>query len=194
MHLIGLTGGIGMGKSTAQRFLHEEGIPVIDTDELAHELVRPGQPALEEIRQAFGPEYLTPAGLDRARMARLVFADGEARARLEAILHPRIRARWHEQAAAWRHQGQPVAVVVIPLLYETGSERELQSVICVACSTATQRERLAPRGWSASQIEQRIAAQLPVEQKIARANFLVWTEGSLEVHRWQLRRVLGAYL
>jgi dephospho-CoA kinase len=193
MHVIGLTGGIGMGKSTAQRLLHEAGVPVVDTDDLAHELARPGQPALEAIAREFGAEYVTPAGLDRGRMARLVFADATARARLEAILHPLIRAQWHEQVAAWRAEGRPMAVVVIPLLFETGAERELDAVICVACSSATQRQRLAPRGWSPLQTSQRIAAQLPVDQKIARANFLIWTEGSLEVHREQLGRVLRRF-
>lgn len=193
MHVIGLTGGMGMGKSTAQRFLREEGVPVIDTDETAHDLVRPGEPALAEIAREFGPDYVTAAGLDRERMARLVFGDRAARARLESILHPLIRARWHEQMALWKREARPVGVVIIPLLYETGAEREVDAVVCVACSANTQRQRLAPRGWSSLQVEQRIGAQLPVEQKIARSHFLVWTEGSLEVHRWQLQRVLQRF-
>ena len=193
MTRVGITGGVGMGKSTCGALLARQGIPVVDTDELAREVVAPGTPALEAIRAAFGPEFLTPEGaLDRGRMARRVFADAEARRQLEAILHPPIRERWRAQFAAWRQAGRPLAVVVIPLLFETGAEAELDDTLCVACSADTQRHRLLARGWSPAQIQQRIEAQWPIEKKIAAADFLVWTEGGPELLAPQLDRILAS--
>jgi dephospho-CoA kinase len=191
MMVLGLTGGIGMGKSACARFLAERGIPLVDTDELARQLVEPAQPALEQIRTAFGPGLLDAQGrLRRAELARRVFSDEAARGRLESILHPPIRRRWRAQVEAWRAQGRPLAVVVIPLLFETQAEKELDATLCVACSQATQGRRLRLRGWPEAQILQRIAAQWPVERKIAAADYVIWSEGSLEVHAAQLDCIL----
>jgi dephospho-CoA kinase len=193
MKLLGLTGGIGMGKSIAARFLHERGAPIVDSDELARQLVEPGQPALSEIQAAFGKNMVARDGqLRRNELARVVFADGAARKRLETILHPRIRERWLAQIETWRRENRALAVVVIPLLFETQAESDFDKIICVACSAAAQRERLLARGWTPEQIQQRLAAQWPIEQKIARANFVVWTEGALEASAQQVERVLAA--
>lgn len=187
MKLCGLTGGVGMGKSTAAGFLLQLGARVVDTDDLAHELVQPGQPALAEIADAFGKHLLAPDGkLQRAELAKIVFADTAAREKLEAILHPRIRERWSAQVAQWRQENCPLAVVVIPLLFETQAENQFEKIICVACSPASQLERLQARHWSPEQIQQRIAAQMPVAQKIARAHSVIWSEGTPEIHRRQL--------
>jgi dephospho-CoA kinase len=192
MKLLGLTGGIGMGKSTAAGFLLKLGVRIVDTDKIARDVVRPGQPALQEIQSRFGPEVLASDGsLDRQRLAGLVFSDTEARKQLEAILHPRIRQCWQAQVDQWRGEGCSVAVVVIPLLFETQAESWFDKIICAACSPASQMERLRHRGWTDEQIRRRIAAQLPVEQKIARSHFIVWTEGCLEVHQRQLEMILG---
>ena len=192
MKLCGLTGGVGMGKSTAAGFFLQLGARLVDTDELAHELVQPGQPALVEIRQEFGASLLAADGrLKRDELARLVFSDAASRKKLEAILHPRIRARWQAQVAAWRADNCPVALVVIPLLFETGAEASFDRILCVACSSATQHERLRERGWPEAQIQCRIAAQWPVEQKIARAHFVLWTEGTLANHRRQAADIFG---
>ena len=191
MQLLGLTGGIGMGKSAAEQLLRQRGVAVIDTDALAREVVAPGQPALEEIRRQFGPEVLGPEGhLRRDEMARRVFAEPEARRRLEELLHPRIRALWQAQAQTWRAEGRPIGVVVIPLLFETQAERELDSTICVACSAATQQQRLQSRGWTPQQIAQRMSAQWPIEKKMTLADFVVWSEGDLDLHAAQLDRIL----
>jgi dephospho-CoA kinase len=191
MKVLGLTGGIGMGKSTSAQFLQKRGIRVVDTDALARQVVEPGQPALAEVIAAFGPETVGPDGrLRRDELARRVFADPAARQRLEKILHPPIRKLWRAQTETWRAEGAPLAVVVIPLLFETKAEAELDATICIACSAATQQERLRTRGWTPEQIEQRLQAQWPIEQKIARADYLIWTEGSLEVHAAQLDRIL----
>ncbi len=140
MKLVGLTGGVGMGKSTAAGFLLQLGARVTDTDEIAHDLVRPGQPALAEIEKEFGQKILAADGsLNRRALADVVFNDEAARKKLEAILHPRIRERWQSQVAAWRSEGCPLAVVVIPLLFETQAEHAFDKIICVACSPASQR-------------------------------------------------------
>ena len=191
MKTIGLTGGVGMGKSTCARFLADMGVPVIDTDELAREFVRPGQPALEEIREAFGPRVFNVAGeLDRTALAEIVFADETSRRRLEDILHPRIQQSWQAQVASLAAAGTSLVVVVIPLLYETASESHFDVVVCVACSEAEQSRRLAARGWTVEQSRARRAAQLAVVEKIRRADFVIWSEGELESHREQVLKLL----
>lgn len=192
MKLFGLTGGIGMGKSTSGRLLSERGIPVIDTDILARQLVEPGQPALEEIRNAFGQEVIDASGrLRRDELARKVFSDKAALQMLENILHPRIRRLWQADAKSWREHGQKFGVITIPLLFETSTAPEFDAVICVACSAETQARRLRERGWSEGQIEQRLASQWPVEKKIAQSDFVIWTDTTLEAHAAQLERILG---
>lgn len=192
MNLCGLTGGVGMGKSAAAGFLRERGARLVDTDELAHQLVQPGQPALAEIQSHFGPRIISADGqLRRDELAQIVFADPAARKKLEAILHPSIRERWLAQIEAWRGEGRPLAVVVIPLLFETGAESHFDKIICVACSAAAQRERLLARGWTPEQIRQRNAAQLPVEQKIAGSDFVIWTDGDLDSTASQIDRIVA---
>jgi dephospho-CoA kinase len=192
MKIIGLTGGVGMGKSTAAGFFLAHSIRVVDTDEIARQLVQPGQPALAEIQTAFGHQLIASDGsLKRDELARLVFANETKRKKLEAILHPRIREHWLAQIEAWREEKQSLAVVVIPLLFETDAESHFDRIVCAACSPAAQRERLIARGWSAEQIRQRNAAQLPVEQKIVRSHFVLWSEGSLASHARQVERIFG---
>ncbi len=191
MKTFGLTGGIGMGKSTAARILEARGIAVIDTDDLARQVVQPGQPALDEICQVFGADLKDSSGqLRREALARIVFADSTARANLETITHPRITQLWRQQLQAWRKEGRAVAVVVIPLLFETKVETDFDAVICLACSEVTQRQRLMARGWSPEQIQQRLAAQMPVAEKMARANFVVWTEGEVAGTARQLAKII----
>lgn len=192
MKVAGLTGGVGMGKTTCAEILRGRGVPVVDTDDLARQVVEPGQPALVEVGQLFGEEFIENGRLRREELAQRVFADSSARKQLEEILHPAIRRLWRSQVKAWQLEGHSVAVVVIPLLFETNAEQELDSTICVACSAATQRWRLAARGWSNDQVHQRIAAQLPIEAKMAKADFVIWNEAGLEVHEAQLDRILVA--
>src|SRR5262249_23043525 len=148
-----------------------------DTDAIAREVVEPGQPALEEIKSLFGQSVVDEQGrLRRDELAQRVFGDDAARKQLEDILHPRIRAIWRKQLADWRADGIERAVVVIPLLYETDGAADFDAVICVACTAATQRERLHGRGWNEEQITRRLQAQWPVEKKMELANYVVWTE------------------
>ena len=191
MNVIGLTGGIGMGKSASADLLAQRGLPVVDTDQLARAVVEPGQPALEEIKEYFGADILDARGqLRRDQLAQRVFANEAHRQRLEAIVHPRIRVLWLAQVEAWRAEGRQTGVVVIPLLFETNAERYFDTIICVACSAITQRKRLLDRGWTPEQIEQRLRAQWPLEKKMLSSQFVVWTEGGLDILAEQLDRVL----
>jgi dephospho-CoA kinase len=192
MKAYGLTGGIGMGKSMSEKILRERGVKVVDTDAIAREIVEPGQPALEEIKTRFGQAMVDGQGrLRRDELARKVFGDDHARKQLEDILHPRIRTIWRKQLADWRADEIERAVVVIPLLYETDGAPDFDAVICVACTVATQRERLRGRGWDEEQINRRLQAQWPVEKKMELANFVVWTEGAVESHQQQLERIFA---
>ncbi len=187
-----MTGGVGMGKSACAEFLRRLGVPVVDTDIVAREVVAPGEPALREIHERFGHEVLLPDGrLDRAALGRRVFDDPDARRALEGIVHPRIRTRWLRALVEWREEGRPMGAVIIPLLYETGAERELDVVVCVACTAATQRTRLRERGWTEEHARRRVEAQMPIEQKMLRADFVVWTEPPLAEHEAQVRRILA---
>jgi dephospho-CoA kinase len=181
-----------MGKSTAAGLLAEMGAVIIDTDVIARQLVEPGQPALDAIRESFGSEVLAPDGsLDRSRMAHLAFSNPEARKRLESILHPRIRAAWESQVAHLRESGANMAVVVIPLLFETEAASSFDATLCVACSEASQWTRLRARGWTDEQIVSRIQAQWPIQRKMENAQFVTWAEGPISVHADQLRRILS---
>ena len=180
-----------MGKSTAAAILRERGVAVVDTDDLARQIVEPGQPALAEIQNAFGRDLIGSDGkLKRDQLATRVFSDAAARTKLEAITHPRIQRLWESHLAAWRAEGRAVVAVVIPLLFETKAESAFDSVICLACSTATQHARLASRGWSPDQIAQRIAAQLSVTEKMSRSSHVVWTEGDVAVTAIQMERII----
>ena len=191
MKICGLTGGIGMGKSTAAEFLRQRGLPVVDTDDLAREVVEPGQPALEEIRRTFGADMLGADGrLRRRELAQAVFANAALRHQLEGILHPRIREQWLARVEEWRAAGSALGVVVIPLLFETKAQSLFHTVLCVACSAASQGRRLLTRGWSAAEIAQRIEAQWPAQAKMAASDYVVWTEGNLQVQAEQWDRVL----
>src|SRR5688572_17244036 len=191
MILLGLTGGIGMGKSTSASLLKQRGVAVVDTDDLAREIVEPGQPALKEIEATFGTQVIGSDGaLRRDELAKVVFADDAGRKKLEAILHPRIRELWLKQVEVWRATNKPVSAVIIPLLFETTAEKEFDAIICVACSNASQRERLQKRGWTEDQITQRIAAQWPTQKKMDLSHYVVWTEPNVEAHAAQLDRIL----
>lgn len=187
--VIGITGGVGMGKSTAAKLLREQGVPVVDSDDLARAVVALGEPALAEIAGQFGSDFLNAQGeMDRAKMAAHIFSNTTEREKLESIIHPRVRERWRSEIKKWRAAGQG-GVVVIPLLFEVGAAENFDITLCVACSQATQLERLHERGWSNDHIGQRIAAQLSIEVKMERADHVLWNEGNLETLRAQLARL-----
>ena len=180
--VLGLTGGVGMGKSTAARLLKKVGLPVVDSDDLAREAVQPGTEGLAEIADEFGEGFLKPDGsLDRDKMASTVFQDQAARKQLELIIHPRVRAVWENRIEQWREQKRPVGVVVIPLLFEVGVQDSFDAVLCVASTASTQRSRLRGRNWSDDQIAARIAAQMDIAQKMDLADHVLWNEGAPEL-------------
>src|SRR2546422_3919649 len=166
------------------------GADVIDADQLAREVVEPGQPALEEIATAFGRDILMPDGrLDRGKLARIIFADPVARARLNAITHPRIQERMATEMAL--HASRPgVLIVDIPLLYENDRTGTVESVIVVWVDPRNQLRRLIERdGLSADEARQRIAAQMPLDEKRARADMVVDNSGSRQNTRRQVEAI-----
>jgi dephospho-CoA kinase len=175
---IGLTGGIGAGKSTAAEELAAHGAVIIDADLLAREVVAPGTPGLAAIEARFGSELVPGGELDRSALGKLVFADPAARRDLEAIIHPAVRAR----AAELERAAGPDAVVVqvIPLLVETGQQHAFDAVIVIDVDQETQVARLQARnGLSRAEAEERIAAQATREQRIAAADIVVRNDGSV---------------
>ena len=189
--VLGLTGGVGMGKSTAARLLKKVGLPVVDSDDLAREAVHPGTEGLAEIADEFGEGFLKADGsLDRDKMASKVFQDEAARKRLEAIIHPRVRIVWEKQIDQWREQKRPVGVVVIPLLFEVDLQDSFDAVLCVACTANTQRARLRERNWNDAQITARIAAQMDIAQKMDLADHVLWNEGAPELLMDQMKEIL----
>ena len=190
--VLGLTGGVGMGKSTAARLLKKAGLPVVDSDDLAREVVQPGTDALAEIAAEFGEGFLnTDGSMNRVKMASTVFQDDAARKRLEAIIHPRVRVGWEKQIEQWREQKRPVGVVVIPLLFEVDLQDSFDAVVCVACTANTQRARLRERNWDDAQITARIAAQMDIAQKMDLADHVLWNEGAPELLMDQMKEILS---
>ncbi|MEJ2393883.1 MAG: dephospho-CoA kinase [Candidatus Thiodiazotropha sp.] len=179
MLVVALTGGIGSGKSAVSRHLENLGVPVIDADLLAHQLVEPGAPALAEIQAAFGEHLVDNTGrLDRVALRDLVFDKPDERARLEAILHPRIRQAMEEWLAS---QSAPYAVLVIPLLFETGQSTLADRVLVVDCDPALQIERVATRdALSETQIRQILDAQVDRETRLRGADDVIENNGSLQ--------------
>jgi len=194
MRVLGLTGGIGSGKSMVAEIFARLGAVVIDADQLAREVVEPGQPALREIRATFGPDVLLPDGrLDRPKLADIIFANSAERAKLDAITHPRIRARMDEEIKA-RRSGPGVLIVDIPLLYENERTKSVEKVIVVWVDPQTQLRRIRQRdGLSDEAARQRIAAQMPLAAKRARADHVIDNTGSLEDTRRQVEAIYHLY-
>jgi dephospho-CoA kinase len=174
VRLIGLTGGIASGKSTFAAALRALGQPVIDADQLARQVVAPGAPALGQIAAAF-PGVVDPGGeLDRKALGARVFADAEARRRLEAITHPAIRTAMRAETARLAAAGHALAFYDTPLLYEVGLERDLELVVVVWAPPEAQLARLRARdGLTQAEAEARLASQLPLAEKAARADVVI---------------------
>jgi len=189
VRVLGLTGGIATGKSTVARMFERLGATLVDSDIIAREVVALGQPVLEEIRAAFGPGVFRPDGtLDRPALAQRIFPDAEARATLNRITHPRIAARMREEIAAARARKVPVLVAVIPLLLENDRRDLVDCVIVVAADEAMQQARLLGRDASLSpaDAQARIAAQMPIAEKVKRADYVIDNSGSLKATKAQV--------
>jgi dephospho-CoA kinase len=180
--LIGLTGGIASGKSTVSAILRRLGAKIIDADALARQIVEPHQPAWNEIVGAFGKEILqSDQTLDRKKLRKLVFDEPNARKKLEAITHPRIRRLAQKKIAESAATGAPLVVYEAPLFFETGIHVWLRPVVLVACETATQNRRLQQRdNLTEAEIEQHLGAQMSLEEKRKLADYVIENNGTLE--------------
>lgn len=191
---VALTGGIATGKSHCAARFAAKGVPIIDADLLAREVVRPGTPGLAAIVQRFGAEVLRADGaLDRPRLAAKIFSDDAGRRDLEAIVHPAV----YEAIQGWLRRaeiaGAPLAIADIPLLYETGHQRDFERVIVAACAPGTQLARLVARnGLSDEEARRRIAAQMPIEEKVKRADYVIRTDGTFEETDRQVDDIIRA--
>jgi dephospho-CoA kinase len=188
---VALTGGIATGKSHVRRELERLGVPTIDADVLARDAVAPGSAGLAAVIRRFGRDVVNADGtLNRRALAALVFADPDARRDLEGIVHPEVR----RASDAWFASLDPAAcrfaVADIPLLYETGRDRDFDRVIVTACEEATQRQRLMARdGLTEAEARQRMAAQLPLAEKVRRADYVIRTDGTRDATDAEVRRV-----
>jgi dephospho-CoA kinase len=192
---VALTGGIATGKTYVLQRLQQHGVPCLDADALAHGVMAPGTEATAAIAERFGDVLDTDGAVDRVKLGPVVFADPSARRDLEAIVHPAVyRAIAAGLRGFERIGGSPVAVVDIPLLYETGHAAEFSKVIATVCPKDVQVARLEARGLSREAAEQRIAAQLPADEKAARADYVIRTDGSFEDTDAQVRQVLSELL
>lgn len=189
--IIGLTGGIATGKSTVSRMLTELGAWVIDADQVAREIVEPGQPALADVAATFGDGVLHQDGsLNREALGEIVFGDAEARRKLNQITHPRIGLRMMELASAAGQRGFGWVVYDAALIVENGLQEAFAGLIVVACSPETQRARLIARdGLDERQADDRIASQMPIAEKVAVADWVVDNNGDLAETRRRVERL-----
>ena len=191
--MFGLTGGYGSGKSTVAARLRSRRVPVIDADELARAVVLPGSRGLREIAEQFGPAVVAGGVLDRRALAQIVFADPSARARLNAITHPRVQELRAERQRALADAGEPLACYEVPLLYENGLESELAAVVVVTTPESVQIARAMARDRaSEAEVRARLAAQLPLADKAARADFVIDNSGRRELTEARTDEVLRA--
>lgn len=190
---VGLTGGIASGKSTVARFFEALGVPVIDTDVIAREVVAPGTPLLEKLIERFGPSVRSPDGtLNRAALRELVFADPKARADLNALMHPAILAEMERQSA---QAGGAYQILAIPLLVETGAQATVNRVLVVDCDEELQIRRLQARdGSTLEQARAILNAQAPRQRRLEAADDVVTNNGDLASVRDQVAALHLRYL
>lgn len=186
MKWIGLTGGIGSGKTTASGVLESIGVPVVSADQLARETLSLGTPTYEKVLQAFGRDILMPDGeINRRALGRSVFGDKEQLSKLEFLLHPVIRQRADEKRKELEKSGKELAIYDVPLLFEKNMEALFHGVLLIASSIESQRYRIRRRdSLSEEEIDERIASQVSMEKKRKRAQWIIENEGSLDdLHR-----------
>jgi dephospho-CoA kinase len=192
MLVVGLTGGIASGKTTVSQMFRDAGVPVICADELARGVVRPGSRALEEIARVFGDQVIGPDGeLNRTALAQMVFQDPSRRKSLEAIIHPKVEDERNRHLSDLQREGYELAVVDVPLLYETGLDRSFDVIIVVYVPQQVQEERLEARNHMTREaIRARVDAQMPIDEKKRRADYILDNSGTIEETRRQLDKIL----
>jgi dephospho-CoA kinase len=189
MRLIGITGGIGSGKSTVGRILTDRGYAVVDTDDVARDLTSPGSPVLDEIVKEFGSGVLLPdGGLDRKKVASIVFKDSSRMNKLESILHPMII---EESRIRAEKSGQETVFIVVPLLFEAGLEKRFDKIWLCYAPLEIRIERVIKRDKvSREQVIDRVRAQMPDEEKKSKSDFIINTGGSIEEMELNVREAL----
>ena len=189
MKILGITGGVATGKSTVTRMLAEAGALTISADDIAREQLTPGTKLTEAVLAAFPLcRDASGQGIDRRALGHLIFADAQARARLEALTHPAIIAALELQITEWRNAGPGIAIAEIPLLFEADLERLVDAVVVVACGEANQIARLQSRqGIGEAEARRQIVAQWPLAEKIARADVVIMTDGDRDDTRRQVQ-------
>lgn len=192
---VALTGGIATGKSHVLDAFRRRGVPCLDADVLAHGVMAPGTEATAAIAERFGDVLASDGSVDRQKLGHLVFADATARRELEALVHPAVYRAIEAGIRGLERIGDSLlAVVDIPLLYETGRAGDFARVVATVCPVDTQRARLAARGLSSEDAEQRLAAQLPADEKARRADYVIRTDGSMQETDAQVDAVLQELL
>jgi dephospho-CoA kinase len=191
--VIGITGGIACGKSETGRLLAEWGVAVCDADRVAHEIMRKGAPVYQRVVDAFGTDILDPNGeISRPTLGRIVFDDPVKRQCLNELVHPAVRKEITEWTNARQAEGREAAVI-IPLMYESGmDDMPWDSIWCISSTNELILERLEQRGLARQEAEQRIAAQLPLEEKETRADWVILNAGTLEELKQRTREALEA--
>jgi dephospho-CoA kinase len=190
--LMGLTGGIASGKSTVAEILRRLGAAIINADELSREVVQPKQDAWKEIVATFGPDILQEdKTVDRRKLRQIVFQNSEARRKLEAIIHPRVRALAERRISELAAAGSSIVVYEVPLLFEAQIHLWLRPVILVACNIETQKKRLLERDHLTElEAQQHLDAQMSLQEKRKLADYIIENDGTLEVLEQQVRAVL----
>ncbi len=193
---VALTGGIGTGKSAVLVTLAELGTPVLDADPLAHSVIARGTPGEAAVRMRFGEQVLFSDGsIDRRTLGQIVFGDDQARRDLEAIIHPEVYRTIQQWMSAQAERNSVLAVAEIQLLFEIGKDPDFDRTVVVACAPETQVQRVMRRSkLPEGEVRQRVAAQMPLDEKIRRASYVIWTDGTLDDTRsrttavWRLLR------
>lgn len=193
MRKVALTGGIACGKSLVGAYFAAGGLPVCDADDLAHQALAPGQEPYRRVIEMFGRELVRPDGtLDRRELGRRVFGNREALARLNALVHPSVRAAWEAWLRDQRAARRDCAVVILPLLYEIGEETRWDTVVCVVAPRELQIARLRNLGFTEEEVHQRLAAQMDPWDKAERADMVIVNAGGIDVLQRQTGYVLDA--
>lgn len=178
--IVGITGGFGCGKTEVGRVLQAMGVDVIDADDIVRDLLQPGTDVYQRVVEAFGHTIVrVDRSIDRKHLARIIFSDPQQRQRLNDIVHPPVRKIWRSWVQVHRREGREGAVI-IPLLFEIGETGLWDAVICVACSPELVIRRLKARGFGEGEVRSRMAAQLPLEEKCRRADYVLWNNGSVQ--------------
>ncbi|MDD6432131.1 MAG: dephospho-CoA kinase [Lactobacillaceae bacterium] len=190
--IIGLTGGIASGKSTVSNLLRQAGLPIVDADQITRQVQRPGSTALNKLAAAFGNQIIQPDGnLNRVQLGKRVFADTAARQELNQIMQPLIRDAIWQAVDTLKKQNVPNVILDVPLLYEQHYDEDCDLVVVVTVSPETELRRLMARNhYSAAEARARIAAQMPLSEKVARADVVIDNDASLEQTRRQVAQLV----